>query len=210
METGVSAAETSPAAAAPIGGNVSCLAIVCPSWVGDTVMATPVFRAARAALPQARIVGVMRRGLDEVLAGSPWFDEMIVCEMKGLLGPMRLAKALKSRKAQAVLLLPNSFRSALGARLSGAPFRVGFDRDRRGGLLTNRLKVPARPSAPVPMVDYYATLASFAFGTGSIDSRVELHVTEQEQAAAAAVLKDVPRPFIVLNPGAHRADKRWR
>src|SRR5438552_17377687 len=101
----------------PIARDVQCLAISCPSGVGDPVMATPVFRAARAARPKARLIGIMRRGLNEVLAGTPWFDEMINCEMKGVLGPIRLGKVLRQCGAEAILLLPNSFRSALGARL---------------------------------------------------------------------------------------------
>lgn len=203
----MNAAESSTSPA-PISREVKGLAIVCPSWVGDSVMATPVFRAARAALPDSRIVGIMRRGLNEVLAGTKWLDEMIVCEMKGLLGPMRLAGAIKRCGAEAVLLLPNSFRSALGARLSGARVRVGYDRDGRGRLLTHRKKVPDT-FFPVPMVQYYASLAEFAFGLDHIDTTLELATTETEQAATEKILHEVKRPFIVLNPGANRADKRW-
>ena len=207
MEAGVS--EAAPAMSSPpIPRDVQCLAIICPSWVGDTVMATPVFRAARAARPKARLIGIMRRGLNEVLAGTPWFDEMINCEMKGVLGPIRLGKVLRQCGAEAILLLPNSFRSALGARLSSAAIRVGYDRDGRGWLLTHGKMAP-RIHLPVAMIEYYAALAEFALGLPSIDTWPELATTPAERVAAEAILKDVPRPFIVLNPGGNKPAKRW-
>jgi heptosyltransferase-2 len=203
------------ASAAPLSA-VRSLVIVCPSWVGDTVMATPVLRAARQALPQATIIGVMRHGLDEVLAGTPWLDQIMVCDMKGVLGPWRLACAIKRQKPDAVLLLPNSFRSALAARLSGSPARFGYDRDWRGWLLTHKVpvkqgtkKVSDTLSVPIPMIDYYAALAAFAFDRDVVDRRLELASTELERRAADRLLHEVDRPFVLLNPGANRADKRW-
>lgn len=191
-----------------IPSNTRCLAIVMPSWIGDTVMATPVLRAARQALPDARIVGVMRPGLDDILRGTPWLDEVVVCDMKGVLGPLRLGCAIRSSRADAVLLLPNSFRTALGTRLSGAKTRVGYDRDHRGWLLTHRMVSPDQ-SKPMPAVDYYAALAEWALGMSGIDRRIELATTEQELKDAARLLSEVGGRFILLNPGANRPDKRW-
>ena len=52
----------------PIPVQAQRIAVVCPSWVGDTVMCTPVLRALRNARPSARITAVVRPGLDELLA----------------------------------------------------------------------------------------------------------------------------------------------
>ena len=192
----------------PIPPDVRRLAIVGPSWVGDTVMATPVFRAARQVLPRARLVAMVRRGLNDVLAGNPWLDEVIVCDMKGALGVLRLASAIRTCRADAVLLLPNSFRSALAARLSGAPIRAGYDRDARGWLLTHRHRA-RKTNSPVAMVEYYADLARWALRVDHVDPTLELAATNDDRAAAQIILADVAPPFIVLNPGANRPDKRW-
>ncbi len=171
-------------------------------------MCTPVLRALREHLPPARITAIVRPGLDEIVHGLAFIDATIACDMKGLFGPQRLGKAIRRTDAQAVLLLPNSFRAAIGARMSGAPVRVGYDRDGRGALLTHKLPC-GKTEHPAPMIDYYARLACFALGIEHIKSRVELATTVEEEAAADALLTDVKRPFVVLNPGANRADKRW-
>jgi len=192
--------------AIPVPPDVGSFAIELPSWVGDAVMATPVLRAARDSRPQARIVGIMRPGLDAILSGSPFFDEMITIEPPGFFGT---ARAMRRATADAVLLLPNSFRSALAARVSGAPIRIGYARDGRGLLLTHRLRFDRR-ERPIAAIEYYARLARFAFGLETIDLTTRLFVTEEERSSAGRLLgADVDAPLAVLNPGANRADKRW-
>jgi heptosyltransferase-2 len=171
-------------------------------------MCTPVLRALRETLPAARITAICRRGLDELLQGLPFIDACAVCEMKGLFGPQRLAKAIRQVDAEAVLLLPNSFRSAMAARLAKTPIRVGYDRDGRGALLTHKLALE-KSDHPVPLLEYYARLACFALGVERIDQYLELVTTAEDESAAEKLLAGVASPFVVLNPGANRADKRW-
>jgi heptosyltransferase-2 len=61
------------------------------------------------------------------------------------------------------------------------------------------------------MVKYYAELGAFALGWSAdeIGDRMELTVTERERRDADGLLKDVKGDFVLLNPGANRADKRW-
>ena len=197
-----------PDPAPPIPDDVKQLAIIFPSWVGDTVMATPVLRAVRAARPDARVTVVCRSGLDQLLAGCPWVDDIVAVEMKRLGGTLRAVRRLRGESVPAALLLPNGLRSALVAVLAGARVRVGYRRAGRGPLLSHGL---ARPPGrgPVAAVEYYATLARFALGIDHVDTRMALTVTEAERAEAARLLEGVPTPFVVLCPGANRAAKRW-
>ncbi len=109
-----------PASLPPIPATVSRLAVICPSWVGDTVMATPVLRATRSARPLARITVVCRPGLDELLAGCPWLDDIIAVDMKRVGGTVRAARRLRRTRVDAVLLLPNGLRSAVVAAVAGS------------------------------------------------------------------------------------------
>jgi heptosyltransferase-2 len=151
---------------------------------------------------------VCRPGLDEVLAGCAWVDDIIAVDMKRIGGTVQAARRLRQARADAVLLLPNGLRSAVVAALGGARVRVGYKRAGRGPLLTHCLaSLPGR--GPVGAIDYYATLAKFALGLDHVDTRMELAITEGQRAEAGRLLKAVPRPFVVLCPGANRKAKRW-
>ncbi|MCH8822347.1 MAG: lipopolysaccharide heptosyltransferase II [Planctomycetes bacterium] len=193
---------------AGITNDTKHLAVLCPSWVGDVVMATPLLRAFHERLPQTKITVAVRPGLDELLVGLPWISEIISCETKSLIGMVKMAKLLRTAKPDAILLLPNSFRSALVAKLSGTKTRIGYQRDGRSWLLTQ--KYPVRKSEnPLPTLDYYAQLAELVLGVDKIDNQMELRITDDQQQQANELLKDIDRPFIVLNPGANKPAKRW-
>jgi heptosyltransferase-2 len=120
------------------------LLIVLPSWVGDVVMATPVLRRIRSALPGAFIGGLCRPGIDQLLAGSDLLDELHVERASGVMGPKFVAAKIRPRRYDTALLLTNSFSTALTVRIAGIPRRIGYDRDSRGILLTDRLAAPTR------------------------------------------------------------------
>lgn len=192
----------------PLHGDLRRAAVVLPTWVGDTVMATPVLQAVRQALPEAKLTAITSPGQDELLAGLASLDEVIAMNAKGLTGPLRAGRTLRRLKAEAVLLLPNSFRSALAARLGGVPLRIGYRRDGRGSLLTHGLEV-AKSDCPIPAVEYYIALGRYATGLDEIPATLELAVTDEQDAAAAKLLAGIDGPFILLNPGASKSEKRW-
>ncbi|MCH9018541.1 MAG: hypothetical protein IIB89_12365, partial [Chloroflexi bacterium] len=90
---------------------------------------------------------------------------------------LEMARQLRGKGVTAALLLPNSFRSGLIARLSGAGVRVGYRRSARGPLLSHALPAP-RQALPVSAPGYYARLAGYALGIEDIDMRLEPIVNE--------------------------------
>jgi heptosyltransferase-2 len=206
------------------------LLIVCPSWLGDVAMATPTFRRLRSALPGAFIGALLRPGLDELVAGADFFDELHIDRAQGVMGPKLVASRLRPRRYDAAVLLTNSFSTALITRLAFIPRRIGYDRDGRGVLLTDRLKAPRRPDgrwACIPAIDYYLRLAEAvlddrvpppaqrAHGGGPVSTglRLELATTPEQESAADRLLTAAgltpSQPFAILNPGANNPDKRW-
>jgi len=115
--------------------NVETLAVRCPNWVGDVVMATPVFECLRNALPQARIVGVLKRSMQGILKDSPWFDAFVDADDKTWVGFQQMRSHLRALAPEAAVLLTNSWRSALILRLSGIRRLYGYRRQGRGVLL---------------------------------------------------------------------------
>ena len=203
--------------------------IVQPSWVGDAVMATPTLRAIREMYPRARITYLMKRNLKPLYSGMPWADRLLTYKStKGLRGgasTVSLGIKLRRGRFDLAVLLPNSFKAALLCRLAGIPKIVGYDRDARHFLLTDRLHAPRSKGkwTPSPIVYYYQRLARY-LGSTSEDLQMRLFVTEADAAEARQVLgrcklpAEIERPYqrlgagplVVLNVGAqYGAAKLW-
>lgn len=194
------------------------IALFLPNWIGDVVMATPAIRAVRERFPAAELVAVCKPYVADVLAGSPWFAETVLFDKSGpreqRLWPV--ARKLRQAPIDAAILFPNSFRTALLARLGGCRNAVGFSRYGRRFLLSQCLHPKTdswgRP-VPLPIIDDYNRLA-MALGTPDPSSRMELFTTPAGEAAADEVwsqfgLHKYPR-VVGLNPGAaFGAAKHW-
>lgn len=202
------------------------LAIFLPNWIGDVVMATPALRAIRNEFPSAEIVGVMRPYVTDVLAGTGLIDRELHYNPRGKMSSQRdigLVRRLRAEHCDTVLLLPNSLRSGLVAWFSGARRRVGFARDLRGWLLTDRVN-PKSKSVPHPVMDEYLRLAA-RLGCRSLDTKTELAVLPQDQARLdefwsgrwvligrewQQMTQQNPPSYVCLNTGgAFGAAKNW-
>jgi heptosyltransferase-2 len=186
------------------------IALLLPNWVGDVVMATPAIRALRESFPDAELIGFGRPYVRGVLDGSPWLDEFLP------LTSLIQAVAARRWRFEVAVLFPNSFRSALFAWLAGCRRRVGYARDGRATLLTDRLRA-TRDSrgqfTPSPLLLDYNRLAECA-GARIGSHRLELFTTLQDEAAADAIWEGnrfADRSAVVaLNPGAaYGAAKLW-
>src|SRR5215216_3271058 len=145
------------------------LLVVQPSWVGDAVMATPTLRALRELYPSAHISYLMRRYVKPVYSGMPWADQLITYrtgKTKAHAGKGQffdLAARLRAARFDLAILLPNSFKAALVSKMAMIPRVVGYDRDGRGFLLSDRL-LPVKEKGklvPSPIVKYYLGIAHY-------------------------------------------------
>jgi heptosyltransferase-2 len=208
-----------------LAGDPKRILVVQPNWVGDAVMATPTLRALRQNFPGAQISYLLRRYVKPIYTGMPWADKLITYRTgktrakagKGQF--IELAARLRSRKFDLAILLPNSFKAALVCKLAGIDRIVGYDRDGRGILLSDKL-LPVKHRGkfiPSPIVKYYLGIAQY-LGSRSRDLKMELFITASERREAEQVLSragvDGPAsgtgPMILLNPGAqYGAAKCW-
>lgn len=123
-----------------------------PNWLGDTVMALPALHGLRVARPAVCVVAVGRWA--SLLAGQGVADALVPYPVAGG-DRRRLAGSLRGMRADAAVLLPNSFESAFAARLWGARMRLGYDTDLRRPLLTHAVPLP---SPRLHQVDEYRGL----------------------------------------------------
>jgi len=195
--------------------------VIMPTWVGDVVMATPLLRTLRAHFARSHITLLLKRHLLDLVAGADWMDECVTWPTRagGARGRAERRRWLKDQREAGydlAVLLPNSFRAAWTAWRIGAKRRVGFNRDGRGWLLTDRVATPNRRGLryePMPLVDYYAQLAE-AIGCERPDDRLTLFRTAEDDQAVARRLAssgfDAGAPLVVICPGAKfGASKCW-
>ncbi len=187
-----------------------------PNWVGDVVMATPAFRALRQGFPDAHLGVVLRPYVEPILRGASWFDEVIAVEDRGAKNFAALVARLRRGRFDLGLILPNSFRAALEFWLGGVRRRVGYERRRRGPLLTDPIPAPRDENgrfSPQNMVDYYLRLCQ-AVGCEDLSQREELFITLECQRRADALLEKWaigPEDLLIgINPGgAFGSSKLW-
>ncbi|MEJ2530572.1 MAG: lipopolysaccharide heptosyltransferase II [Halioglobus sp.] len=185
--------------------------LLLPCLLSETVQAPPFIEALFARFPEAEITLLLDDRQHSLLQGTPWVSR---CRFR--MPPDRgagsrpharkLLAQLRGDRFDLAILLPDSLRSAWLCWRSGARRRLGFDRHRRGLLLTDPLPAPAVAGAGLmPPADRYAVIAR-ALGCPPPDTRVGLQVVPAAEEAVAARLQvagvGAQRPLVLLYPGA--------
>jgi len=187
--------------------NIETLAVRCPNWVGDIVMATPVFECLRKNLPRARIVGVLRKSAQGILKDGPWFDAFVDGNDRSWAGFQQMRRQLRSLAPEAAILLTNSVRSALTMRLSGIRRVYGYRRQWRDLLLTGGPTAASNGKiTPAPMIDYYLGICRWLGLDLPPQVKPRLFLSDEVRRRGEALLARygvAQGDFLVgLNPGA--------
>ncbi len=187
--------------------------VVLPTWVGDSVMATPTLAALRRRFPDAHIAALGGSAALGTLAGQPGVDAFLADPGKsagprGPRGVLRAARLVRQGGYDLAILLSNAFRSAAVCRLGRVGHIVGYARDGRGWLLGERLEAPRDERGrfrPVPAIDYYLALAG-AVGADTTDRTMHLAVEPPFAAEAETLFTQAglggDGPVVMINPGA--------
>jgi len=190
------------------------IAVILPRWVGDAVMATPLLRAVRAHFGgAARVTGVMRPVVADLLAATPWLDGHVFYDRHGRHPEQRFAgaaRALRRDRPDVALVLPNSLSSAALAFAGRARRRVGHAGHRRRWLLTDVVQ-PRRTEANVPPPVAFMEIAE-AIGVPRGPLDVELAVDSAQQARGDALLASLfpgrDGPVVILNDNSSNGTAR--
>ncbi|MBF0127188.1 MAG: lipopolysaccharide heptosyltransferase II [Magnetococcales bacterium] len=188
--------------------------VVGPSWVGDMVLAQPLFKWLRQEEPEVAIdvlaplwsLPLLTR-MEEVRQGIPM---PVGHKELGLASRFRLGRTLRGAYRQAIVL-PNSLKSALLPFFAAIPKRTGFLGELRWGLL-NDIRPLDKQRLP-RTVDRFVALGQ------SIDSRLPdplplPHLMASPPAGLALLrhfgLASDHAPLLALCPGAEYGPaKRW-
>lgn len=181
--------------------------IILPRWVGDVIMCTPMLRAVRRHFPDAKITATMRPGHASLLEGTAWIDEVVPYERRSddpAAGIVAVARRLRGQRIDAALVVPNSLSSAMLGWMAGARRRIGFARNMRSLLLTDRLRLPWKGwhVEPTSTATCAMELAK-RLGVPDEPLALELTTTDAERRQAEQALRglfgDRQGPLVVLN-----------
>jgi heptosyltransferase-2 len=183
------------------------------NWLGDAVMSLPAVRAVRERFPEAHIAVLARGWVAELYRREPCADEVLIAP-ETWPGRIGLARTLRAQGFEAAILLPNSLESALVPWLAGIPNRIGYDRDRRGALLTGAVAPPRPGEIPPHERFYYLELLRRAGLLPALppETPVTLHAVAEACRVGTELFRAMgfDRPVIGVSPGAQNSRaKQW-
>ena len=177
--------------------------------LGDVIFTLPTLAALRDTFPDAQIDWVIDRRWAPLLARNPDLSHMISLPDRSVGAFLNCARSLRASKYTCAIDIQGLYKSALLARLSGAPRRIGFTSAfvREGGaamFYTERV-APREPH----MVGQNLELA-MAAGARAGSPRFPLHVSEAARAKIDNLLKENAwQQYAVLSPGGGWRSKCW-
>ena len=182
-----------------------------PSPVGDAVLCTPALRALGKRFEGEDIYYLASETVRQLLSPNNFDNEWVDTSGAGLIS---LVRQLKGYGFSRVVFFKNSFGSALTAFWAGIPQRIGYARDCRSLFLSQRIH-PAKDTdgrfKPMPMIDYYLTLAAH-LSCETADKHTELSVDAEDTANLSAKMPGVfspGSPLVVLVPGGAFGPSKW-
>jgi heptosyltransferase-2 len=181
-----------------------------PNPLGDAVLAEPALRAVAERFPEA-VVEVHIAAAHAPLARMWPFASRVwpVAPQPARLRAwhrLRTVRALRGRRYDLALILPNSRSAARYPAEAGIPRVVGYDAGQRTALLTLAIPVERRESDPGRhMIEHYWALAE-AMGAPTLPVRARL---EAHRAATASILAADPctAPRLVPDMDARAAGR---
>ena len=185
-------------------------------YIGDVLLATPVLRALRERFPEARLTMAVNRGTEDILKSNSDVDEVLAVGWSERAAQLRFLHELRRRRFDVVIDLTDGDRSAIMAKLSGTPVRIGFNEEHRwrGLLYTSVVRVQ-------PGVVHRVERDLEALRPLGIEPKPwqpVLRISSQDEAEAARLLHEVgiqecedkaARPLAMLVPGARYWFKAW-
>lgn len=185
-------------------------------YIGDVLLATPALRALRDRFPSARLTVAVNRGSEDILKWNPDVDGVLVVERGPLARQLEFLREIRRRRFDCVADLTDGDRSAILAKWSGAPVRIGFNEERRWrGLLYTAVVEPGSDAGHRVEHDLEAVRA---LGIEPKAGPLVLRTSPQDDEEASRLLQEMGAeppsgggslPVVLIQPGARYWFKAW-
>ena len=174
--------------------------------IGDVLLTTPVVRALRRKFTNARIDFLVEKPGAELLAGNPYINNLLIYNKKEQwqwLGKIRAAKY------DLILDYLGNPRTAWIVGLSGAKYRLGFQRPGRDFVYSIKIKPdPAPKYVPAHKLDLLKPLGITANNT-SLDLTVSFPAKERVRNFLAKEKIAANDMLVGISPTSRRPARRW-
>jgi heptosyltransferase-2 len=187
------------------------------NWVGDLVMTTPAIEAVRANFPESTLAVLARPWVTPLLENHPAVNHVLPLQTgNGFISHtveiIKTAGLLRKMKFDLAVIFQNAFEAALLAYLGGIRFRIGYNTDSRGFLLSHSV-IRDGEVLNVHQVEYYLSiLRAMGWEAESRDPRVFVAEKDQEAIRSLLLSKGIGEDHFLLglSPGAvFGPAKRW-
>jgi heptosyltransferase II len=113
--------------------------VVAPNWIGDALMAQPLFARLHEKLPVLKLDALAPPWVAPLLRHMPEIDEVIEAPLRHgalqLRSRWQLGRSLRGRAYDQAIILPNAWKAALVPFFADIPLRSGYVGESRYGLL---------------------------------------------------------------------------
>lgn len=185
-----------------------------PNWIGDVVLALPSVQALYSRFQDARISAAVRSHSHQLLEGHPAIDRVFEIPSGADVGfweQTQFARSLSKNNFDLGVVFPNSFKSALFLRLTGAKYRLGYDTEVRGGFLTHFVEKD-ESAKQLYRVDYFMNILE-PLKIKKMESRFMSAVKIDSRMKAKEILADFNvrhgEFLIAMHPGGSKFPRRW-
>ena len=116
------------------------IAVYCPNWIGDAVMAIPFIQELKKHNPKAKIFVICKSWVSGIFENHELIDQIISIsdnELSSISGTIKAGLKLRAMELDSAYTLTDSFRSAFILWLSGSKKRFGYNTQMRSFLLTD-------------------------------------------------------------------------
>jgi len=187
------------------------------NWVGDAVMTLPALEAVKQNFPESSITVLARPWVVPLFKCHPAVDEVMPYEKrKGFVADLaemaRVINVIRKQEFDLAVVFQNAFEAAFLTYFGGVRYRLGYNTDGRGILLSHRV-VRNKEVLKVHQVEYYLSLLR-AMGLEAASGDPEIYIADGDMEKAGDILHSKgiqDRDFLVgLSPGAIYGEaKRW-
>jgi predicted lipopolysaccharide heptosyltransferase III len=179
-------------------------------YLGDVVLCTPVLPLLRKHFPEAKLTFLVNPETAAVLQDNPYLEEVWVLPRQSWWQQLRFIQRMRDAKFDTVIDLTDGDRSAFLSWMTGAPVRLGYNRDRRW---RGKFYSQVLPSAygSMHMVEYHQqAIAGLGIHESVGNPEVYIHSEmRQQEEDEFGDFSAKGQPLVILHPTARYVFKAW-